>query len=115
MSDTKERIPFTSDFCFHPDIAQAAESYRRGDKEAFSKALSAHREAVRRGERFWEGDDGSDQALIDFIGRKSEAYTRRTGDRCPPSSPGRQEKFAKLKKHWTDVPLGIRRYPQDEE
>lgn len=114
MSDT-ERIPFTPNFCFHPDIAAANEEYIAGDTEAFKRAVTAHQTAVKRGERFWEGDEGSDAALIDLVNRRTAAYQNRTGDIRPKTSEGRRKKFVANRKHWTDIPLGIRVYPEDEE
>lgn len=114
MSDT-ERIPFTNNFCFHPDIAEAAEQFAAGDKQAFTRAIEGHRTALKRGERFWEGDEGSDAALIDLVSRRTTAYQNRTGDVRPKTSEGRRKKFAENQKHWTDIPLGIRVCPEDEE
>lgn len=42
----------------HPDIAEADEAYRKGDKEAFKEAIKRHREMVARGEVFTNDDAG---------------------------------------------------------
>lgn len=113
MSDTKERIPWTRDFCFHPDIADANAAYHQGDKDAFKKAGAAHHAAANEGQRITQGSEATDQYLIDAMGRKSLRYTLETGDVRPHVALS--EKRRKTPKHWTDIPLGIRHYNQDEE
>lgn len=113
MSDTRERIPWTQDFCFHPDIAEANASYHRGDKDAFKKAGMAHHVAANEGKRITEGSEATDQYLIDAMQRKSLRYTLETGDVRPHVDLPKKRQLPK--RHWTDIPLGIRNHEEDEE
>lgn len=106
MSDTRERLPWTRDFCFHPDIAEANEAYHQGDKQAFSKAGKAHQIAASEGKRITEGSEATDDFLIEQMTIKSLRYTLETGDVRPHVSLS--ERRQKPKRHWTDIPLGVR-------
>lgn len=105
MSDT-EKIPFTKSFVFHPEMEEAAIEYRQGNKNAFSEAVRGHREALLRGERFWEGSDLYDAALIDLSDNLTSQYINRTGDIKPKTK--RRKGVEDRVRHWTDIPLGRR-------
>lgn len=107
-----ENIHWTRGYSFHPDIGEAYQRYRQGDKDAFKKAVQGHKDKAVRGERIVEGDGREDQALIDMIQIRTQRYIQRTGDR-PPESKIKEKNLAK-KRHWTDIPLGLRSYPEDE-
>lgn len=59
-----ENMPFSGDFSFHPDIGEAYELYRHGDASAFKRAAIHHQEAAQQGERFWGGDEGTDEHYL---------------------------------------------------
>lgn len=42
--------------CKHPDIHQAHEDYRNGDKQAISKVLTKHHDMAQKGEKYWNQD-----------------------------------------------------------
>lgn len=51
----------------HPDIGRALQDYRRGDKEAFKKAVKHHYEQAKNGNRFWNTTPEIDQFEIDHM------------------------------------------------
>lgn len=97
----EDNLPFTKDFTFHPDIGEAHTLYRQGNKNAFKEAGKAHAEAAKTGERFWGGDDGSDQHYIDKQVTKGVLYQNTHPDDKKPTVK-HQKPNHKPKKHWSD-------------
>lgn len=61
-------------FSKHPDIYQALEDYRAGDKNAFKKAAKKHQEAVENGENFTNTDwqiDEYEKERMNYLAQQS--------------------------------------------
>lgn len=87
-------------------MEEAVIEYRQGNKNAFSEAVRGHREALLRGERFWEGDDLYDAALVDLSDTLTTRYINRSGDKKPVTK--KRKGIEERARHWTDIPLGRR-------
>lgn len=69
-----DNLPFTGAFTFHPDMGNARVLYRAGNVKAFAEAAQVHREQAEAGERFWGGDEGSDEYYTDKITNAATLY-----------------------------------------
>ena len=90
----------------HPEIFNALEEYRRGDKNAFKKAVQGHRDAVERGERFWNEDWQCDEFEV-------EIFNRMAHEKGIPRPEVKPHKSVR-RKHWTDGWFGAN-YKDDVE
>lgn len=98
-----ENTPFTGDFSFHPDAGEALNNYRDGDIDAFRKMGKEHMEAAKRGERFWGGDEGSDQYYHE---KAEDAQTLYQYEHPDDPKPKVREHPKRQRKHWTDSFFG---------
>lgn len=96
-----DNLPFTGSFTFHPDIGKAHAQYRAGNKQAFAQAHERHKEAAANGERFWGGDEGSDQYYIEKQKRRGIIYQYTHPDDPKPTVKHVKPNH-KPKKHWYD-------------
>ena len=93
------------DSSFHPDIAQAFKYYKTWKQQEehmksitgrrttnystspFADVSQAHREAVKNGERYIAGDDGTDQHYIEKMNQRVLVYQAKTGESKPKTKP----------------------------
>lgn len=95
----------------HPDMHQALIQYRGGDKDSFKKMAHTHVERAQRGLPISNYDAGARQYYTEKMERLIQIYVREhPEDPRPEVKP--HQRYVKM--HWTDIPLGIRVYKEDE-
>lgn len=105
-------IPFgQKGHSMHPDMGEAREQYREGDKKAFEKAARRHKEKARRGQKIVNTDEQLDGWLTEQAKEKSWIYRLLHPEDPPPTVIHRNNDT----EHWTDVYYGTRSYPEDEQ
>ncbi len=96
----------------HPDMGQAREEYRKGDKEAFTKTARQHHVKARRGEKIVNTDEQLDGYLTQQAQDRATQYVQEHPDDPKPEVHHRKPQE---RKHWTDIFFGTREYREDEE
>ena len=93
----------------HPDMGQARADYGN-DHDSFRKAAGKHQEAVRRGERMTNDDEGVTEAERERVNIMTHAYC--VENEVTPPVPKEHKKFER--KSWTDIFFGTRGHEEDE-
>lgn len=89
----------------HPDMGYALDALHLKGEIKITEAHQEHIIYAANGVRYWNSDDGVDgyeRELMDRLARKKEM----------PRPAIRPHKLYVLK-HWTDIFMGIREYPED--
>jgi len=108
----RQAIIFEPGHSFHPDMGQALYQYRDGDKQAFKKAAHEHVVQAQNGVSITNSDCGADQWLSEQAQNEQWIYhLEHADDPKPDIKPNK--KF--VRKSWTDIYIGTRSYPKDEE
>lgn len=96
----------------HPDMGQAREEYRKGDKEAFTKAAKKHHQRAKKGEKIVN----TDEQLDGWLTQQAEDMARRYVQENPDDpKPVVKHRNPTIRKNWTDIFFGTRSYPEDEQ
>lgn len=96
----------------HPDMGQAREQYRKGDKDAFKKAAKEHHKKARSGQKIVNTDEQLDGYLTQEAQDRAARYVL---EHPEDPKPQVHHRVSKPKSHWTDIFLGNRSYPEDEQ
>ena len=104
-------LPFERGHSFHPDIGQALEDYRHGDKKAFKKATDIHREKATQGKRITNTDEATDEWYREQSLLEIQKYARNHPE-DPVPKVRNHLKFKK--KNWWDIFTGERKYEEDD-
>lgn len=94
-----ERVAYWGEenYSRHPDMGDAQEAYRRGDREAFVKAGKLHEARAKRGIRYWNGDEGTDRHEAERVEEMEWKHFLTTGETRPKVKP---HKDIVKKKKW---------------
>lgn len=95
----------------HPDMYNALLQYREGDKDAFRKCAAQHRVEASHGIRITNDDLGVTLYERNRVRDMVQEFVTMTGEQAPHTKPHK----AFVRKSWTDIYMGTRSYPQDEE
>ena len=88
-------LPFTREGSMHPDMYGALIAYKRGDKEAFTRAAHEHHRKAQIGQRIATGDWSTDETYANYMENKAQRLAREKGLKKPNTKPPK-------KKHWYD-------------
>jgi hypothetical protein len=92
---------FSPDSNFHPDMGNALDEYRQGNKNAFSEAAEEHRRKVQAGERFVNGDWTTDEYYTQGMLGLANRYLQQHPD--DPKPEARRHKNQMKPRKWYDV------------
>ena len=108
------------DASFHPDMGEAFTNYKEWKRQQehmnsitgkrtidystspFADAARGHRELLRDGQRYINGDEGTDQYYIEKMRNKAVIYQAETGDVKPRTKQHPETDKSKKPKRWYD-------------
>lgn len=93
---------FDPNFSMHPDMGEALELYRQGNKNAFKEAALVHHEMAGKGERINNGDWATDEYYLQGMEFMAVQYLLEHPDDPKPHSKSGLQRQMKPK-HWYDV------------
>jgi len=94
----------------HPDMGEARANYGK-DQDSFRKAAAKHQEAVKRGERITNDDEGVTEYERERVQQMTHDYCIKND--IKPPDPKNHKRFEEH--HWYDIFLGNRSHEEDEE
>ena len=86
------------EFSRHPDMFEAGEKYHEGDKQAYARAGKLHEERAKRGIRYWNTSEETDQHEIERVEDMEWKHFLLTGETRPKVKPK-----PVTKKKWYDL------------
>jgi hypothetical protein len=92
---------FSPDQSFHPDMGQALELYRQGDKDAFKRASQEHIIMAQNGERVCNGDWTTDEYYAQGMQGLANRYLQSHPD--DPKPEAKVHKKQTKPKRWFDI------------
>ncbi len=95
----------------HPDMGEALDQYRQGDKDAFKKAARVHHKKAQRGEKVVNTDEQLDGWLTQQAQDRASQYVQDNPDDPKPEVHHRNQK----RSHWSDIFFGTRSHEEDEQ
>lgn len=93
---------FDPDQSFHPDMGQALEDYRAGNKNAFREASELHHELALLGERITNGDWTTDEYYLQGMEMMAVQFLLEHPEEVKPHSNAGLKNIMEPK-HWYDL------------